>query len=81
MTLPPNIADREIRKFVEDSEGNVGVRLGPNAIKDDDGNVLGLDKFSQARVLDERVLASVQCNSDLLRKILFQLESITGIET
>jgi hypothetical protein len=80
MALPKQLGDREYQKFIETADGDVAVRQGPGGISDSDGNELGLNKFGQAKVLDERVLAATLCNTDLLRKILFQLEILTEVE-
>ena len=80
MALPPNIADREHRKFVEDADGDVGVRLGPNAIKDTEGNTLGLDSEGRASTQDHNVYAQLKNIHGVLEDIRFQLELITGAD-
>jgi hypothetical protein len=76
MTLPDNIADREHRKFVEDSEGNVGVRIGPNAIRDENGNKLGLDENDRAKTYDAGVRNELKSIYETLKNIEFYLKII-----
>ena len=80
MALPPNIADREHRKFVEDADGNVSVRIGPNSIRDSDGNELSLDSYGMAQTHDRQVMTQLKEMTDLLKDIRFQLQLITGAE-
>lgn len=66
MALPDHIADREHRKFVEDADGNVSVRIGPNAIKDADGNTLDLNSDGMAQVFDRQVMNQLKEMTDYL---------------
>ncbi len=81
MALPPNIADREHRKFVEDGDGNVSVRIGPNAITDSSGNSLDLNEYGMAQVYDRQVMAQLRQITDVLIQIRQQLQFITETDS
>lgn len=80
MALPPNIADREHRKFVEDDNGDVSIRIGPNAITDSDGNALSLNSYGWAETSDRQAMAQLKTITDLLTDIRRQLQFITEVE-
>jgi hypothetical protein len=80
MALPDNIGDREHRKFVEDANGDVSIRIGPNAIKDSDGNKLSLNSYGMAQTHDKQVMTQLKEMTDALKDIRFQLQLITGAE-
>lgn len=80
MAMDKQIADREYQKFVEDSDGNVSIRVGPNAVRDSAGNALAIDEFGKAQTFDLQCLAELKSIGELLEKMLLQLEYITGVE-
>jgi hypothetical protein len=80
MTLPKELGDREYQKFTEDSDGNVSVRVGPNAIRDADGNTLAIDQFGKAQTFDLQCLAELKSIGELLNKVIIQLQFITGVD-
>jgi hypothetical protein len=80
MALPEQLGDREYQKFEEDADGNVAVRIGPNAIRDSAGNELDLNSFGMAQVYDKQVMTQLKEMTDILKDIRFQLQLITGAE-
>lgn len=80
MTLPEQVGDREYQKFVEDADGNVAIRIGPNAIKDTSGNELKLNENGMAQVFDRQVMTELKGMANILKDIRFQLQLITGAE-
>ncbi len=80
MALPKEVGDREYQKFVEDADGNVAVRIGPNAIQDSSGNELDLDAAGQAAVKDHAVYTQLKNMTEILEDIRFQLQLITGAD-
>lgn len=81
MTLPKEVGDREYQKFVADSDGNVSVRVGPDAVRDSAGNALAIDEFGKAQTFDLQCLAELKSIGELLEKMLSQLEYISGVDT
>lgn len=78
--MDKQIADREYQKFVEDSDGNVSIRVGPNAVRDSAGNALAIDQFGKAQTFDLQCLVELKSIGELLEKMITQLEYITGVE-
>jgi hypothetical protein len=80
MALPDQLGDREYQKFEEDADGNVAVRIGPNAIRDSAGNELDLNSFGMAQVFDRQVASELKVIHGLLEDMLFHLQLITGAQ-
>tara|TARA_R110000796_G_scaffold252565_1_gene387858 strand:- start:593 stop:832 length:240 start_codon:yes stop_codon:yes gene_type:complete len=78
MTLPANIADREIQKFVEDKDGKPSLRVGPNAVSNSDGNTLDISDSGRALTHDSKVMDELKTINETLSNIHLQLEIITG---
>ena len=78
MTLPRHIGDREYQKFIELGDGETAVRIGPNAIQDEDGNELALDTDGRASTTDQEVHSQLKNIHEVLEDIRFQLQLITG---
>jgi hypothetical protein len=79
MALPDQLGDREYQKFEEDADGNVAVRIGPNAIRDSDGNELDLNPDGMAQVFDRQVMNQLKNIEEVLEDIRFHLRIITGV--
>ncbi len=80
MALPPNIGDREHRKFVEDNEGNVSLRIGPGAISTTEGNSLDITSTGRAKTTDDSARGELKEIVNLLKDCRYQLQLITGAE-
>lgn len=80
MALPPNIADREHQKFIEDANGKPALRIGPNAIQTEDGYILDIDQFGKAQTTDPEVKNQLKSICEILKDIRQQLQFISGVE-
>lgn len=80
MALPPNIADREHQKFIEDADGKPALRIGPNAIQNEAGYTLDIDQFGRALSSDPDTKNQLKSIHEVLKDIRFQLQLITGAE-
>lgn len=77
MSLPTNRGDREYQKFVEDSNGNVAVRV-KQVIEDSEGDDLDIDDEGRAQTKDMPANNKLQSIYEKLDEILIQLRLITG---
>jgi len=80
MAMSPNIADRELKKFEEDADGNPAIRTIIKKAVDEDGDQQEYTAFNHALV-DNSEWGSLfhECLKEL-KKINFQLAYITGQE-